>query len=95
MLQNAYFLAKIGADTTENEQHFAEFLPKFRRMEVRPHRTSAPALRRRRGVRRGLLGRAREEARQGHGPHRTFLLAAVVFCGKFQPIAGSQCILQK
>ena len=24
MLQNAYFLAKIGADTAENEQHFAE-----------------------------------------------------------------------
>ena len=29
MLQNAYFLAKIGADTAENEQHFAENLPKF------------------------------------------------------------------
>ena len=29
MLQNAYFLAKIGADTAENEQHFAEFLPKI------------------------------------------------------------------
>ena len=27
MLQNAYFLAKIGADTAENEQHFAEDLP--------------------------------------------------------------------
>ena len=24
MLRNAYFLAKIGADTAENEQHFAE-----------------------------------------------------------------------
>ena len=24
MLQNAYFLAKISADTAENEQHFAE-----------------------------------------------------------------------
>ena len=24
MLQNAYFLAKNGADTAENEQHFAE-----------------------------------------------------------------------
>ena len=23
-----YFLAKIGADTAENEQHFPEFLPK-------------------------------------------------------------------
>ena len=28
MLQNAYFLAKIGADTAENEQHFADILPK-------------------------------------------------------------------
>ena len=27
MLQNAYFLAKTGADTAENEQHFAEILP--------------------------------------------------------------------
>ena len=27
MLQNAYLLAKIGADTAENEQHFAEILP--------------------------------------------------------------------
>ena len=27
MLQNAYFLAKIGADTAENKQHFAEILP--------------------------------------------------------------------
>ena len=29
MLQNAYLLAKIGADTDENEQHFAENLPKI------------------------------------------------------------------
>ena len=29
MLQNAYFLAKIGADTAENEQHFSEILPKI------------------------------------------------------------------
>ena len=26
MLKNAYLLAKIGADTAENEQHFAEML---------------------------------------------------------------------
>ena len=30
MLQNAYLLAKNGADTAENEQHFAEILPKCR-----------------------------------------------------------------
>ena len=29
MLSNAYLLAKIGADTAENEQHFAENLPKI------------------------------------------------------------------
>ena len=29
MLQNAYFLAKIDADTAENERNFAEILPKF------------------------------------------------------------------
>ena len=29
MLQNAYFVAKIGADTAENEQHFAEILQKL------------------------------------------------------------------
>ena len=28
MLQNAYFLAKIGADNSENEQHLAEILQK-------------------------------------------------------------------
>ena len=28
MLKNAYFFAKIGADTAENEQHLAEILPK-------------------------------------------------------------------
>ena len=29
MLQNAYFLAKIGADTAENERNFTEILPKI------------------------------------------------------------------
>ena len=29
MLKNAYLLAKIGADTAENERHFAENLPKI------------------------------------------------------------------
>ena len=35
MLQNAYFLAKIGADTAENEQHFAAILPIGRRVADR------------------------------------------------------------
>ena len=29
MLQSAYFLAKIGADTAENKQHFAEICQKL------------------------------------------------------------------
>ena len=29
MLEDAYLLAKIGADTAENERKFAENLPKF------------------------------------------------------------------
>jgi hypothetical protein len=29
MLQNAYLVAKIGADTAENERNFAEILPKI------------------------------------------------------------------
>ena len=40
MLQNAYFLAKIGADTAENEEHFAEILPKTGNYPTGPH--SAP-----------------------------------------------------
>ena len=32
MLKNSYLLAKIGADTAENEQHFAEILPIGRRV---------------------------------------------------------------
>ena len=36
MLQNAYLLAKIGADPAENEQHFAEILQKFMDRNGRP-----------------------------------------------------------
>ena len=38
MLQNVYFLAKIGAGTAENEQHFANILPIGRRVAERPGR---------------------------------------------------------
>ena len=57
MLQNAYFLAKIGADTAENERKFAEFFPEIgnyptdrwgrRRVRWRCRRGSRPARRRR------------------------------------------------
>ena len=43
MLPNAYLLAKIGADTAENEQHFAEILPIGRRVaEVPAGREAVP-----------------------------------------------------
>ena len=42
MLQNAYFLAKIGADTAEIEQHFAEILPISRRVADHAATGSAP-----------------------------------------------------
>ena len=35
MLKNEYVLAKIGADTAENEQQFAEILPIGRRAAAR------------------------------------------------------------
>ena len=44
MLKNAYLLAKIGADTAENEQHFAE---SFAIGSNRDPRASTPAPRRR------------------------------------------------
>ena len=50
MLQNAYFLAKIGADTAENEQHFAEILPKIGNSQAALPRGSFDRL-----LRHGLL----------------------------------------
>ena len=42
MLENAYLLAKIGADTAQNERSFAENVPKFG--SVRHVGGSAPSL---------------------------------------------------
>ena len=44
MLQNAYLLAKIGADAAENERNFAEILPKI------GNYPTGPLTRTRRGV---------------------------------------------
>ena len=62
MMTNAYLLAKIGADTAENEQHFAEILLIGRRVAdrcsaaARASRTTSSARSRRgpRAVRRGV-----------------------------------------
>ena len=45
MLQNAYFPAKIGADTAENEQHFSEILLIGRRVADQQGRRGRPAAR--------------------------------------------------
>ena len=57
MLQNAYLPAKIGADTAENEQHFAEILPKTGNY---PTGQVAPI-----SVRRANMDRGLPAARQG------------------------------
>ena len=57
MLQNAYLLAKIGADTAENERNFADILPKIGNYPTgKPGGRKRPA--RRRGSRRLPEGRA-------------------------------------
>ena len=58
MLQNAYFLAKIGADTAENEQHFAEIFPKTASVAAR----LIVVRRARRRLRRGARGEPRRGA---------------------------------
>ena len=62
MLQNAYFLAKIGADTAENEQHFSEILPTDA-MEPGPPPPADPAAPAVRPTSPGDETRARDETR--------------------------------
>ena len=45
MLQNAHWIATIGADTDENERHFAENLPKTRPPCTAPRRSPPRQLR--------------------------------------------------
>ena len=56
MLQNAYSLAKIGADTAENERNFDEILPKIGKILANFCLADAP----------GRLGG--EDPGDGHGP---------------------------
>ena len=70
MLQNAYFLAKIGADTAENEQHFAEILPTDAQAStpssLRAPRGRSPLLARVQAPVRDVAGRRRGAARPEH-----------------------------
>ena len=73
MLKNAYFLAKIGADTAENEQHFAEILPIGRRVAEEaeeaptrrpsPRRSGPPRLKQRERTRWAGMGTGRKWTR--------------------------------
>ena len=80
MLQNAYFLAKIGADTAENERKFAENLPKIGWWQLasgRRPRTPARSLRTRASRRRARASRgARTRARRGPRTRRRGAKAA-------------------
>ena len=67
MLQNAYFLAKIGADTAENERHFAEILPIGRRVADRGEHVAAEAFR---AARRRPGARAAARAATAAPPRR-------------------------
>ena len=61
MLKNAYSLAKIGADTAENERHFAENLADELDARDEEHDGRAPGVEeaaRRREIRELLEGRA-------------------------------------
>ena len=43
MLQNAYLLAKIGANTAENERNFAEILPNVEKVPEDPAHAAVSA----------------------------------------------------
>ena len=66
MLKNAYLLAKIGADTAENEQHFAEILPIGRRVTAAGGDVLDPATVRSAAVALRLDQRVVQVALQGH-----------------------------
>ena len=73
MLQNAYFFAKIGPDTAENEQHFAEILPIGRRVADRcsRNRLAVPDAEGRR------VDAAQLEAAEGRGVARVAVALAL------------------
>ena len=64
MLQKAYFLVKIGADTAENEQHFAEIL------QTDAEDEASTVLRGRDGLHAGDHRRARRAHRPPRRPVR-------------------------
>ena len=74
MLQNAYFLARIGADRAENEQHFAEILPAPRRRGVEDVHVGRHG--------RGVRARARHAREGGPGSHLSTLIHRDISCNQ-------------
>ena len=86
MLQNAYFLAKIGADTAENEQHVAEICQKLA-STLRVHGPALPAVRE--GRRRRRAPALPRGPRRGRGPsnfRQNFENFRIKFLNFFQKI---------
>ena len=85
MVQNAYLLAKIGADTAENGQHLAEILPKTGNYPTGGARAAAarvpPGRPRREGEARGA-GRESGRGAEGRGAVRAQKPAVHAFCGQ-------------
>ena len=73
MLQNAYFLAKIGADTAKIELLSAETLPIGRRVILPAAGMRTEGRRRRRGRRRARRRRAGRPARENGGVWQNFV----------------------
>ena len=94
MLSNAYLLAKIGADTAENEERFAEILPTDALWRLSDVSTSRPA-----PLPAGALRRRRQRASVGKISARCCSFSAVsapifarkyAFCSIFQNLPDSQ-----
>ena len=71
MLKSTYLLAKIGTDTAENEQHFAEILPKTGNYPTGPV-AGGDGARRGHRARRGGAGSKEKKRRLNGPPPRSF-----------------------
>ena len=94
MLHTAYFLAQIGADTAENEQHFAEILPTDARRSGRgprdaplPEDEPAESVRRRQ---RASVGKISAKCCSFSAVSAPIFARKYAFCSIFQNLPDSQ-----